>query len=112
MLLRRTRGRLAYCIRIFKMFIFVFCCCVLPYRRQRHHPGDCAAERPRPGPAQTHANLVHGRATVPTGTGVPAVPVRGWPGTHRARQAAQFVRNAGKIKLTVNHPPPPPKNKI
>lgn len=76
----------------------MFCCCVFPYRRQRHHPGDCAAERPRPGPAQADADLVHGRAAVPAGTGVPAVPVRGWPGAHRARQAAQSVRNTGKIK--------------
>lgn len=74
------------------------CCCVFPYRRQRHHPGDCAAERPGPGPAQADADLVHGRAALPAGTGVPAVPVRGWPGAHRARQAAQSVRNAGKIK--------------
>lgn len=68
------------------------------HRRQRHHPGDCAAERPRLGPAQANADLLHGRAAVPARTGVPAVPIRRWPRAHRARQATQFVRNAGEEK--------------
>lgn len=76
----------------------VYCCVFMSHRRQRHHPGDCAAERPRLGPAQANADLLHGRAAVPARTRVPAVPIRRWPRAHRARQATQFVRNAGKEK--------------
>lgn len=71
---------------------------LLPVRRQRHHPGDRAAQGPRLGPAQAHADLLHGRAAVPARARVPAVPVRRGPRAHRAREAAEFVRNAGKRK--------------
>lgn len=58
---------------------------MFPNRRERHHPGDRASEGPRPGPAEAHTDLVHGRAAVPAGARVPAVPVRGGPGAHGAR---------------------------
>lgn len=67
-----------------------------PDRRQRHHPGDRAAQGPGPGPAQAHAHLLHGRAAVPARARVPAVPVRGGPGAHGARPPAQPVRDAGR----------------
>lgn len=74
------------------------CSFLLPVRRQRHHPGDRAAEGPRLGPAQAHADLLHGRAAVPARARVPAVPVCRGPRAHRAREAAEFVRNTGKRK--------------
>lgn len=67
-------------------------------RRQRHHPGDRPAEGPRPGPAQAHADLLHGRAAVPARARVPALPVRGGPRAHGAGPAAESVRDPGKTE--------------
>lgn len=65
-------------------------------RRQRHHPGDRPAEGPRPGPAQAHADVLHGRAAVPARARVPAVPVRSGARAHGAREATQPLGNTGK----------------
>lgn len=65
-------------------------------RRQRHHPGDRPAQRPGPGPAQAHSHLLHSGAAVPSGAGVPAVPVRGGPRANRTGPAAQPIRDPGK----------------
>lgn len=84
---------------VYQVLVAVFLFFVLLLdRRQRHHPGDRAAEGPRLGPAQAHADLLHGRATVPARARVPALPVRRRPRAHRARQAAEFVGNTGKRK--------------
>lgn len=82
-------------------------CCCLPklaplcvfhatVRRQGHHPGDRPAQRPGPGPAQAHPDLLHGGAAVPPRAGVPAVSVRRGAWAHRAGPAAQPVRNTGE----------------
>lgn len=110
--LTNSRSRILFFVRIFFIrlshvhpasdslyLVFVDC-----LRRQRHHPGDRPPEGTRPGPAQTHADLVHGRAAVPAGAGVPAVPVRGGPGENRAGPAAQPVRNSGETRPS-NLPP-------
>ncbi len=74
------------------------CAYFLPDRRQRHHPGDRAPKGPGPGPAQAHADLLHGRAVVPSRARVPALPVRRGPRAHGTREAAESVGNTGKRK--------------
>lgn len=82
--------------------LFMFLILIFLDRRQRHHPGDRATEGPGPGPPEAHADFVHGRAAVPARARVPAVPIRRGSRAHWAREAAKFVRNAGKeLMLTV-----------
>lgn len=83
----------------------------VPPRCQRDDSGDRPPQGPGPGPAQAHADVLHGGAALPPGAGVPALPVRGGPRADRASAAAQPLRDPGKgppaFSAPLTSPAPP-----